>query len=300
MSKARQIVAGRAYMVTRRTTQRLFLLRPSKEVNQAVRYCLALAAERTGIDLHVVVFLSNHYHLVLSDPEARLPEFTGYLNGLLARCLNCHHGRWEGFWAAGQQTSHVTLEDEQAVLAKSVYAMLNPVSAGLVKDYRRWPGELLVQPGTYKAVKPGFFFRTEEDGGPLPDSVKLRITAPPVAAAVADRMPLLHDVAKAYMAQIVADRARRGLAFLGAAAVRRQSIHDSPTSRAPRRALSPRVASRNTWARVEAIQRNQAFVAAHDECRQRWCADERDITWPVGTYLMRRVHNVRCAPASGP
>jgi len=287
-------------MVTRRTTQRLFLLRPSREVNGAVRYCLALAAERTGIELHVVVVLSNHYHLVLSDPRARLPEFTECLNGLLARCLNCHHGRWEGFWAAGQQTSYVTLEDEQAVLAKSVYALLNPVSAGLVKDFRQWPGELLVQPGSYKAVKPAFFFRSEKGGGALPDSTTLAISAPPVAAKTAERMPLLYDVAKAYMAQVVAERKRRGLGFLGAAAVRRQSIDDAPTSRAARRGVSPRVASRNKWTRVESVQRNQAFVAAHSECRRRWLADERDLTWPVGTYQMCRVHNVRCALASGP
>ena len=297
MSQPRPILPGGVYLVTRRTTQRSFLLRPSDEVNRAVRYCLALAAERTGVQLHVTAFLSNHYHLVLSDPDARLPEFASYFNGLLARCLNCHHGRWEGFWAAGQQTSYVSLEDEQAVLAKSVYTLLNPVDAGLVKDFRHWP---LVQPGTYKATKPDFFFRTEEDGGALPDSVKLTITAPPVAAAVEDRMPLLYGVAKQFMAQIVADRRRRGLGFLGAAAVRRQAWRDAPTSREPRRQMSPRIATRNKWARIEAIQRNRAFADAHHLARRCWCNDERDITWPVGTYQMRRVHNVPCAPASGP
>ncbi len=300
MSQARPILAGHSYLVTRRTTQRMFLLRPSPEVNGAVRYCLALAARRTGIDLHVVVAMSNHYHLVLTDPQARLPEFTSYFNGLLARCLNCHHGRWEGFWASGQQASYVSLEDERAVLAKSVYALLNPVEAGLVKDFRDWPGELLVQPGTYKAVKPRFFFRSTEDKGGLPDSVKLTITAPPVAATVGERMSLLYGVARAYAANIVAERKRKGLGFLGAAAVRRQRWHDSPASPAPRRTRSPRVATRDKWRRVEAIQRDQAFVDAHRAARRRWLADDRDVVWPVGTYQMRRVHNVRCAPASGP
>ncbi len=300
MSYARPIVEGRSYLVTRRTTQRMFLLRPSPEVNGAVRYCLALAAERTGVELHVVVAMSNHYHLVLTDPHARLPEFTTYFNGLLARCLNCHHGRWEGFWAAGQQASYVTLEDEQAVLAKSVYALLNPVEAGLVKDHRDWPGELLVQPGTYKAVKPRFFFRSEEDKGRLPDSLKLRITAPPVAGSVGERMELVYGVARAFTANIVAERKRQGLDFLGAAAVRRQRWYESPTSPALRRQLRPRVATRDKWRRVEAIQRNQTFVQAHDQARRRWLDNQRDVLWPVGTYQMRRMHNVRCAPASGP
>lgn len=287
-------------MVTRRTSQRQFTLRPSAEVNGAVRYCLALAAARTGVQLHVVVFMSNHYHLVATDPDARLPEFTGYFNGLLARCLNCYHDRWEGFWASGQQASYVHLEDEQAVLAKSVYALLNPVEAGLVKDYRHWPGELLVQPSSYKAVKPAFFFRTEEDGGSLPDSLKLEITAPPIGGTTAARMALLYDVTKAYQRQIVAHRKRLGLGFVGAAAVRRQPVDDAPRTAAPRRGLNPRVATLNKWARVEATSNDREFVNAHADCRRHWCSGNRDITWPVGTYKMRRVHKVRCAPATGP
>jgi putative transposase len=298
MSLARAIVPGRVYMVTRRTNQRQFLLRPSREVNGAVRYCLALAAERTGIDLHLVVFLSNHYHLVLSDPEGRLPKFTELFNGFLARCLNCHWSRWEAFWAAGKQTSYVALEDEQAVLAKSVYALLNPVDAGLVKDFRHWPGELLVQPGAYKARKPAFFFRTEEDGGTLPDRLTLSLTAPPVPGPPEKRMPLVYDMAKAFMAQTVADRKRKGLSFAGADAVRRQPWSNAPNTREPRRKRSPRIATRDKWRRIEAIRRDQQFAQLYRACRARWCAGDRDIEWPPGTYKMHRVHNARCAPCA--
>jgi len=300
MSLPRPIHPGRVYLVTRRTSLRMFLLRPSQAVNQAIRYCLALAAERANIDLHIAVFMSNHYHLVLTDRDGRLPEFTGLLNGLLARCLNCHHGREEALWAAGQQTSHVSLEDEEAVLAKSVYAVLNPVQAGLVKDFRHWPGELLVQPNSYKAVKPDFFFRSEKEDKSLPRSLKLQLTAPPVAACQNQRMPLVYEVAKAFMAQIVAERRRKGLGFLGAAAVRRQHWGDRPASPPRRGALNPRVATKNRWARVEAIQRDRAFVKAYRDSQRRWRNRERDVTWPVGTYWMRRAHSVECPAAAGP
>jgi hypothetical protein len=61
MSLPRQILPGSTYLVTRRCTQRQFLLRPSKLTNQIILYCLALAVARTGILLHAFVALSNHY-----------------------------------------------------------------------------------------------------------------------------------------------------------------------------------------------------------------------------------------------
>jgi len=49
MSMPRRIVPGRVYMVTRRCTQRQFLLRPNRETTNAFIYCRALAAGRTDM-----------------------------------------------------------------------------------------------------------------------------------------------------------------------------------------------------------------------------------------------------------
>jgi len=51
------------------------MLKPSARTNELVRYCLALAAKQTDVLLHAVCFLSNHWHGVVTDPLARLPEF---------------------------------------------------------------------------------------------------------------------------------------------------------------------------------------------------------------------------------
>ncbi len=300
MSLPRSIEPGRVYMVTRRVTQRQFLLRPSKEVNQAVRYCMAVAAEDSGVELHAVVAMSNHYHAILTDTQGQLPLFAQHFHSLLGRSLNHHHDRGENMWAGSEATSYLRLEDDQAVLAKVLYVLLNPVEAGLVKDYRHWPGELLVQPGSYLATKPKFFFLEEKEGGALPDRLKLRITAPPVPGPPERRIPLIYDMSMAFTRQIVAARRRAGLSFAGAKAVRRQSCTDAPRTPTPRGELSPRIATRNTWLRLEAIQRDRAFVDAHAACRKRWCAGERDVVWPVGTYQMRRDHHVPCADSLGP
>ena len=84
-------------MVIRRTTQRQFLLRPSKAINQCIRYCVSIAAERSGAELHALMFMSNHYHIILMDVEGRLPVFTETLNRLLAKSLNVYHSRAENF-----------------------------------------------------------------------------------------------------------------------------------------------------------------------------------------------------------
>ncbi len=84
----REIVPGRTYLVTRRCTQRQFLLKPSARTNELAGYCLALAAQHTGVLLHAVCFLSNHWHGVVTDPLARLPEFLERFHRLFARAQN--------------------------------------------------------------------------------------------------------------------------------------------------------------------------------------------------------------------
>ena len=75
------------------------MLRPSALNNKIFRYCLALAAKRTGVIVHGVCVLSDHYHAVVSDPEGRIPEFEAHLNKLVGKCVNAHLGRWESLWS---------------------------------------------------------------------------------------------------------------------------------------------------------------------------------------------------------
>ena len=74
MSYPRQVLPGATYLVTRRCTQRQFLLRPSAQTNAILLYCLARAAGLYGVEVHAYCFLSNHYHLVAAgrpDPGSR-------------------------------------------------------------------------------------------------------------------------------------------------------------------------------------------------------------------------------------
>ena len=271
----------------------MFLLRPSKVVNACIRYCLAVAQNRSGVKVHCVVFLSNHYHITVTDPDGKLPEFTEELNKLLARSLNCHHGRWENFFSAGNQTSQVVLANEFDVMAKTVYALANPTQAMLVSHGKDWPGVRLFRKGDYQAVKPKFFFRSEDAGGVLPDKTVLTLSPPPIG----EQEQLCDDVVqKAVSAREkqLRDAARGNRkTFMGAAAVKVQSIYKSPRTPAPKRGMNPRVAAKDKWRRIEVLSRLASFVTRYREARKALVAGVVDVIFPTGTYQMTRQFGAR-------
>ena len=52
---------GATYLVTRRCTERRFLLRPGPQTDAIFLYVLAVAAKRFGIKVHAFCVLSNQY-----------------------------------------------------------------------------------------------------------------------------------------------------------------------------------------------------------------------------------------------
>jgi len=290
VSAPRQVLPNTTYLVTRRCTQRQFLLRPGKLVNELFLYLLALAARRSGIRIHAFCVLSNHYHLVLTDPHARLPAFCQFLDGLAARALNALHGRWESFWAPDTYSA-VALATPQDILDKTAYVLANPVAAGLVRFAREWPG-LWSGPdrvGTaILARRPKHFFNPD---GQLPESEALELTAPPGFASAGEFREAL---GAALAERETADGS--GKRFLGAARVLAQLPTAQPRPGEPRRALNPRVAARDKWKRIEVLRRLANFLAAYRDAWTAWVRGDGGVLFPPGTYLMRVLHGAPCAP----
>jgi REP-associated tyrosine transposase len=42
-----------------------------------------------------MVVMSNHWHVALTDPHGRIPEFAGWVHKNVAKCVNAGIGRWE-------------------------------------------------------------------------------------------------------------------------------------------------------------------------------------------------------------
>lgn len=297
MSQPRQVLPGVTYLVSRRCAQRQFLLRPSTKVNQIFRFCLAVAATRTSIQLHAYCAMSNHYHLVLTDPEGNLPEFMRWFNEFVAKSINALLGRWEAVWAP-ESYSAVRLTDLDAVQRGLVYVYTNPVDAGLVRRARDWPGALslpshMTAPPTEIRRSPGFFRKK----GPVPLSALLELSLPPKLQDESDATQRLEQMVQERESELRLKAKAQGFRFLGRKKVLRQSPWGRPRNPEPRRGLDPHVACRNKWKRIETLQRLKEFLADYREARQRYLDGDTDVRFPAGTYWLRVRLGVLC---SGP
>jgi REP element-mobilizing transposase RayT len=303
MSLPRQIVPGRVYLLTRRCSERRFLMRPDAATSNAFVYCLAVSAQRFGVEVLAFGTMANHHHIVAVDRDGRLPDFLQYFHRLFAAHQNVLRGRWESFWAASEQASAVELVGPEDILEKMVYAILNPVKDNIVDQLHHWPGPnafaAILEGTSLVATRPARFFRRD---GPLPEAARLSLTRPPgfEHMSAADFSALLRRRVLDAQEKARADRLARGVRVLGRKAVLAQHWNDRPRSQEPRRRISPRVACRSRWARIEALQRNKAWHSAYVEARAAWLAGDREAVFPAGVWQLCRHAGVRCAPHPPP
>jgi hypothetical protein len=217
--------------------------------------------------------------------------------------------------------SAVQLPDAAAVLEKLVYTAVNPVAAGLAAPPAEWPGlrTLPADTGTTLAAeRPGFLFRSEDDaaaeaegaegaqgervdtegqarrrrhvrGAPvLPARVELEVTKPPQFEDRSDaefRTLLAAGVDAAVGAIHAARRAAGRHGFLGAWDVTAQDPESSPgTPGCPDFNLSPTVATRDKWRRIELLQDLGQFRAEYRVAWSAFRAGDRSARFPEGTY----------------
>lgn len=295
MTVPRQVLPGTTYLVTRRCSQRQFLLRPSAVTNGVFLYILAAAAARFGVQVHAFCVLSNHFHLVVTDPDARLPAFEQYLDSLVARALNASLGRWESFWAPNSYSA-VALVTPDDVLEKAAYVLANPVAAGLVVRGREWPGlwsdPARIGSGAIEVTRPEVFFRAK---GKMPESIDLELTAPPGFKSPEEFRERLAEALEAREQQAALALRSEGRTFLGQVLVLAQPPRSRPATDEPRRALKPRIAARDKWKRIEALGRLVEFVDAYRAAWAKLKAGCHDVLFPAGTYWLRVAHGARCA-----
>ena len=103
-------------------------------------------------DLHAVVIMPDHVHLIYSPLRRAdgwsysLPEIMKAIKGRAARCINVALKRSGPVWQE-EFFDHV-LRSNESLVARVEYVCQNPVRAGLVKretEYRWiWKGEIPV------------------------------------------------------------------------------------------------------------------------------------------------------------
>lgn len=297
MTAPRQVLPGTVYLVTRRCARRQFFLKPGRTTNQVFLYLLALAAQRSGVQVHAYCVLSNHFHLIVTDPDARLPAFEQYLDSLVARVLNRALGRAETFWGPNSYSA-VALTTPLDVLDKAAYVLANPVAAGLVRRGREWPG-LWSAPewiggSALRAPRPKFFFGSNSY---LPEVAWLQLVPPPGFESAEEFQRALGSA----LAEREAKAAEGGRRFMGVVRVLAQNPYARPHSarqhsKDGRGALNPRVAALDKWKRIEALKQLVEFLRAYREAWLQLRRGVAGVVFPAGTYHLRVEHGVACAP----
>jgi REP element-mobilizing transposase RayT len=291
VSLARPIHPGTRYLITRRVAHRQFLLRPCEATNEILLYALAYAACVSGVIVHAFTSMSNHIHVVVTDPSGRLPVFLHALDRHIACCMNDFLGRRENFWAS-TSASAVALESDNAVLDKIAYVIANPVRAGLVASPEEWPGVMTPPAGMrVTARRPKVFYRAK---GKMPVSIELQVSPPALSSypsfeAVIAKIEELVDVkVRAAREEMKAE----GRSFLGPKRVLQMDRNATASSRESVRSLRPRFSAQQPSERRTALEQLRVFHASYARALRAWRDGDRGVAFPAGTYLMHVQHGV--------
>jgi hypothetical protein len=293
----------------------MFLFSPSRELVHVFEYLLAVAANAFDMRVHEVLCMSNHFHILLTDVQGRLPDFMNYFDSLLARSVNALRGTSGSVFE--QEYGLVAEADDDKIVAHAVYTLANPCAAHLVKRSRQWPGfsTLRLEYGqTVRIERPKVGLwqepvqerarqRTRERrrdarrGKPsrLPEVVEFKLERPPVWMELSDA-ELRAEIRRRLDAremEWIEQRRRDGREVLGRKRVLAQRWDGFPRAEEELFGVQPRAAGR-LWQRIAALQRIRGFVEAYRQARERFLGGERDVVWPLGTWLMRVRFGLPC------
>ena len=127
--------------VVSRCVQGCHLLKPTPEILSKMTGVLGRALHIYGsrVQLHAYVFLSNHFHLLISsETSGALSEFMKYLKGNLTRELNHVHNRSGAMWQSRYSSEEILDQESYDELFK--YLTENSVKEGLVDHPQEWLG----------------------------------------------------------------------------------------------------------------------------------------------------------------
>lgn len=272
----------------------------AEEVNNLVGYCVAHAANKCGIKVHACVFMSNHHHTDVTDPDGRIVEFKQLLHSMLARAINALRGRFEGVWNRDKPCDTRRAEHSES-LADLVYTITNPVKDGLVKWSHQWPGFT-----TYgwrfgesrKFKRPAWFF---DASGNMPDEVELTLQRPPIYPELSDDElfeKLMTEVRREEKVQ-QNERRRENLRFMGIKKLQQQRWNRAPQSFEERFSQAPGVVASSKWLLLAELQRDRDWERRYALAREDLLAGKRAV-FPSGTYWLKRFAGVTVEERASP
>ena len=289
---------GALVEVTCRTVQGRFLLNPTDELRSIVLGVLARAQRLYPVELHAFVFLSNHYHLLLSVANAlQLARFMNYLNSNLAREAGRLHGWREKFWGRRYQAIVIS-EEEAAQMDRLRYVLSHGCKEGLVARPQEWPGAHSVKALVEGQPLRGLWFdRTQEYAARARGEEFDRLAYATPETIRLEPLPCWRHVSKErYGAQVgelltqietetASRHAREGTQPLGVKAILTQIPHERP--RKLKKAWAPAFHAATKAARRELVEAYGWFLDAYREAARKLREGSLSACFPDGSFPPR-------------
>ncbi len=289
-----------SYLITRNTSERRYFLRPSKELREAILYSIADAQAHHPVRIHAFCAMSNHLHVVLTDPSGIAPLFVQAMNQNIARYVNCSLGRFGAMWEGGARPNYCVLPESGDVLDKVVYTLTNPVKAGLVSQHHLWPGAVSsvaqITKGRITTRRPTKFFARTDDPAMLIRELILTPVPGSEVMGQEDYGRYLGQRVAEYEAAIAEDREAKGLRWLGRKECLKLNPFDAPQTKWVPFSRNPKVSSKHEEARNAWLLHLKRFLVPYDNAKKAFRRGNRDVPFPQGTFAMRVYWSVAIDP----
>ena len=286
---------GALVEVTCRTIQGRFLLKPTAELTSLTLGVLGRAQRLYPVEIHAFVFLSNHYHLLLSVKTAlQLAQFMNYLNSNLAREAGRLHGWREKFW--GRRYQAIVVSDEEAAQVNRLrYLLSHGCKEGLVARPRDWPGAHCVDALTEGGAPQGQWFnRTREYAARTQGKRFNRFEYATHETIRLEPLPCWGHLSKRRNQRLVADliqqieteatvrQAKEKTKPLGSEVVLNQKTVDRP--RSMKKSWAPPFHTTTNAARKELVDAYTWFVRAYRDAADRLRQGDFSACFPDGSF----------------
>jgi REP element-mobilizing transposase RayT len=293
MRKLRRIEKESVYLVTKKCHDDLFFLVPDPQADWMLLFTLIRYAQKYNLLIHGFCFMSNHFHIVLTDRDGNLPAFMREFLCNSSKALKLRWGENRAIWS-NHRYSAVLLLDLDAAERKIAYTVLNPTRARLVARPKDWPGLTSAAwrvGDTITAKRPGVYFSPKSHD----DEVSMRLV--PVSLSfrgnVRSSEKRIRVLVESQAKSIQQDLKRLGENFAGRQAV--LQTRRTHRSTHPVLAMNPRFSTRDKDLMQRAIAEDVEFHELHTAAKARYIAGDRRTVFPAGTYWYRIVLGVRVA-----
>jgi hypothetical protein len=238
--------------ITTRTFHGLYLLKPTKDAKERMEGVLGRALElNPEIQLHAYWFLSNHYNLLVSAPDApALSKFMNHVNSNLARELGALFGWHERFW--GRRYRAIIVIGDVAQVRRLKYLLAQGSKDGLIYRPSEWPGATSLRALTEGINAIGQWFnRTKEYFArasrktfakyDFATPYELALTPLPCWADLsnAEQREKCREIVAEIEREAAESYARSGRRPVGVKKILRQSAHDGPNPKDFERSPAP-------------------------------------------------------------